>query len=50
VVLPFSYLPLIKLGKRLREISNAGQEKIANLTTFLQETLVGIRLKAKGYL
>ncbi|MHB8481716.1 MAG: ABC transporter ATP-binding protein [Nitrospiria bacterium] len=44
VVLPFSYLPLIKLGKHLREISKSGQEKIANLTTFLQETLVGIRL------
>ncbi|HXN07497.1 MAG TPA: ABC transporter ATP-binding protein [Nitrospiria bacterium] len=49
VVLPFSYLPLIKLGKRLRNISQTGQERIANLTTFLQETLVGIRLiKAFG--
>lgn len=49
VVLPFSYLPLIKLGRRLRDISHTGQERIANLTTFLQETFVGIRLiKAFG--
>lgn len=44
VVLPFSSIPLIKLGKQLREISSSGQEKIANLTIFLQETLFGVRL------
>ncbi|MBI1820798.1 MAG: lipid A export permease/ATP-binding protein MsbA [Nitrospirae bacterium] len=49
VVLPFAYYPLIKFGKRLRLVSRSGQEKIADLTTFLQETLSGIRLiKAFG--
>ncbi|MHB8482369.1 MAG: lipid A export permease/ATP-binding protein MsbA [Nitrospiria bacterium] len=49
VVLPFAYYPLIKFGRRLRDVSRSGQEKIANLTTLLQETLSGIRLiKAFG--
>ena len=49
VVLPFGYYPLIKFGKKLRDVSQKGQEKIADLTSFFQETLSGIRLvKAFG--
>jgi subfamily B ATP-binding cassette protein MsbA len=49
VVLPFAYYPLVKFGRRLRVFSRTGQEKMADLTTHLQETLSGIRLiKAFG--
>ncbi len=49
IVLPFAYYPLVRFGKRLREVSRSGQEKIADLTMVLQETLSGIRLiKAFG--
>jgi subfamily B ATP-binding cassette protein MsbA len=49
IVLPFAYFPLFKFGKKLRIASKTGQEKIADLTMVLQETLGGIRLiKAFG--
>jgi subfamily B ATP-binding cassette protein MsbA len=49
IVVPFSYYPLSVLGKRIRRIARSGQEKIAELTTLLEETLNGIRLiKAFG--
>ena len=49
VVVPFSYYPLSRIGKRIRKIARSGQEKIAELTTLLEETLNGIRLiKAFG--
>ncbi len=49
VVVPLSYYPLSRIGKRIRRIARSGQEKIAELTTLLEETLNGIRLiKAFG--
>jgi subfamily B ATP-binding cassette protein MsbA len=49
VVVPLSYYPLSRLGKRIRRVARSGQEKIAELTHLLQETLSGIRLiKAFG--
>jgi subfamily B ATP-binding cassette protein MsbA len=49
VVVPLSYYPLSRIGKRIRRIARSGQEKIAELTTLLEETLSGIRLiKAFG--
>ena len=49
VVVPFSTYPMSRIGKRIRRISHSGQEKIAELTTLLEETLSGVRLiKAFG--
>jgi len=49
MVLPVAYYPLIRIGQRLRKISRAGQEKIGDLTSVLQETLAGVRtVKAFG--
>jgi len=49
IVVPFSYYPLSRIGKRIRRIARSGQEKIAELTTLLEETLSGVRLiKAFG--
>lgn len=53
LVLPFSYYPITRASRRLRKISKAGQEKMADLTSFLQETFSGIRIVkafgAEGY-
>lgn len=49
LVLPIAYYPMIRLGRRLRKISHAGQEKIGELTSVLQETFAGVRtVKAFG--
>ncbi|HUK55491.1 MAG TPA: ABC transporter transmembrane domain-containing protein [Nitrospiria bacterium] len=49
VVVPLSYYPMSRIGKRIRRIAHSGQEKIAELTTLLEETLSGVRLiKAFG--
>ncbi|MFQ5454691.1 MAG: lipid A export permease/ATP-binding protein MsbA [Nitrospirota bacterium] len=49
IVLPLGYYPFIKLSKRLRKISRVGQQKIADITSFLHETIVGIKVvKAFG--
>jgi subfamily B ATP-binding cassette protein MsbA len=49
VVVPFSTYPMSRIGKRIRRIAHSGQEKIAELTTLLEETLSGVRLiKAFG--
>ena len=49
VVIPLSFFPLSRIGNRIRRIARSGQEKIAELTTLLEETLNGIRLiKAFG--
>lgn len=49
VVVPFSYFPMSRIGRRIRRIAHSGQAKIAELTTLLEETLSGIRLiKAFG--
>ncbi len=44
VIVPMSYYPLTRIGKRIRRIARSGQEKVAELTTLLDETLSGIRL------
>lgn len=44
LVLPFSYYPITRASRRLRRISKAGQEKLADLTSLLQETFSGIRI------
>lgn len=44
IVLPVSVLVLLRLGKRLRATSHLSQERMADFTTILQETLDGIRV------
>ncbi len=49
LVIPLAYYPIMRLGRRLRKISRSGQEKIADLSSSLQETFSGIRaVKAFG--
>jgi len=43
VVLPFSLLIITHIGLRLRKESTISQEKIADVTTVLQETITGAR-------
>jgi subfamily B ATP-binding cassette protein MsbA len=44
VVLPFAYYPIRRFSKKLKRISHAGQEKMADLSSLLQETFSGIRI------
>ncbi|MFQ5949299.1 MAG: ABC transporter ATP-binding protein [Nitrospiria bacterium] len=48
LVMPAMTYPLQRLGRRLRKISRVGQERIADLTSILQETFAGIRI-VKGF-
>jgi ATP-binding cassette, subfamily B, bacterial MsbA len=48
VVLPLAYYPIKRFGRRLRRISLARQEKMADLSGLLQETFSGIRI-VKGF-
>lgn len=49
VVIPVAYYPMVRLGRRLRRLSQKGQERVADMTTALQETFSGIRVvKAFG--
>ncbi len=48
LVMPFAFLLLVTLGRRLRKISKKGQERIADITSILQETFSGIRI-VKGF-
>ncbi|GIW44420.1 MAG: lipid A export permease/ATP-binding protein MsbA [Candidatus Binatia bacterium] len=49
VVFPASVLPLLRLSKRLRQVSWRGQVTMGQLTTLLQETIQGNRVvKAFG--
>ena len=43
-VLPLSMIVIVYIGRRLRKISTMRQEKIANITSILQETVTGIRV------
>ncbi len=43
-VLPLSMIVIVKIGKKLRKYSHRQQEKMANITTRLQETISGIRV------
>ncbi len=43
-VLPLSLLTIVQIGRRLRRYSHRQQEKLANLTAILQETVSGVRV------
>ncbi|HEY5648014.1 MAG TPA: ABC transporter transmembrane domain-containing protein [Nitrospiria bacterium] len=48
-VVPVCSYPLTRLGKRIKRVARMGQEKVADLTIHLEETLSGVRLiKAFG--
>ncbi len=47
-VLPLGYYPLIRLGRRLKRLAHAGQERVAELSAMLQETFSGIAV-VKGF-
>ncbi|HNY06835.1 MAG TPA: ABC transporter ATP-binding protein [Bacteroidales bacterium] len=44
VILPITSLIIGRLGKNLRKTSQAGQEKVSELLTIIEETLTGIRI------
>jgi subfamily B ATP-binding cassette protein MsbA len=44
VIFPLILFPVRKIGKRLRDISHRSQEKIADITNMLIETISGIKL------
>ncbi len=48
VVIPLSVYPMVWLGARLRRLATTGQERTADMSTALQETLTGIRI-VKGF-
>ena len=41
IVLPFAFLPIIKLGKKVRNISKGTQISLGDLNSFLHETFTG---------
>ncbi len=43
-VFPLSFLPIIKLGKRMRRVSESNQNQAANFMSFLHQAFQGIRL------
>jgi ATP-binding cassette, subfamily B, bacterial MsbA len=47
-VIPLSAYPMVLLGNKLRRIAATGQERTADMSTALQETLTGIRI-VKGF-
>jgi len=49
VVIPMTLVTMIRMGDRLRRLATTGQERIGDMASSLQETLVGIRIvKAFG--
>jgi subfamily B ATP-binding cassette protein MsbA len=48
VAIPFSAYPMVRFGNRLRRIATTGQERTADMSTALQETLIGVRI-VKGF-
>lgn len=49
VLFPVCIIPIALFGKRVRRYARHGQERLASLTSIMQETLVGIRIvKAFG--
>lgn len=48
VAIPLSAYPMVRFGNRLRRIATTGQERTADMSTALQETLTGIRI-VKGF-
>lgn len=48
-VIPLTLVTMIRMGERLRRLATTGQERIGDMASALQETLVGIRIvKAFG--
>ncbi len=49
VVIPMTLVTMLRMGERLRRLATTGQERIGDMASSLQETLVGIRIvKAFG--
>jgi subfamily B ATP-binding cassette protein MsbA len=49
IVLPLAFLPVLKLGRRVRRVSTGCQQAMADLSAFLQETFAGNKIvKAFG--
>jgi len=48
IVIPLSAYPMVRFGNQLRKIAATGQERTADMSTALQETLTGIRI-VKGF-
>ncbi|MBW2368493.1 MAG: ABC transporter ATP-binding protein, partial [Deltaproteobacteria bacterium] len=49
VVLPLAFLPVVKFGRRVREVSTRSQEAMADMNAFLHETFAGSKIvKAFG--
>ncbi len=49
VIIPIAFVPIVKIGKRVRKISTGTQEAVAELNAFLHETFTGnIIVKAFG--
>lgn len=44
IMVPFISIPIVLVGKRLRKLSKAAQEKIADITSLLYETISGVRI------
>ncbi|CAN2042673.1 ATP-dependent lipid A-core flippase [Candidatus Magnetomoraceae bacterium gMMP-15] len=44
VILPLAFIPLVKYGRRVRRVSTGTQEAMANLNTFLHETISGNKI------
>ena len=49
LVFPFVMLPILRIGKLIRKLSRKSQEKVADVSSILHETISGIRIvKAFG--
>ena len=49
IVLPLAFYPVVKLGRRVRKVSRGCQEAMADLNSFLHETIAGNKIvKAFG--
>ncbi len=49
VVFPIAMMPIVRIGKRIRKLSRRSQEKVADVSSILHETISGIRIvKAFG--
>jgi subfamily B ATP-binding cassette protein MsbA len=48
IILPLIAIPLVKIGKRLRQISKGSQESMADINDILYESVSGIRI-VKGF-
>ncbi|MBD3427205.1 MAG: ATP-binding cassette domain-containing protein [Candidatus Omnitrophica bacterium] len=44
IIFPLILFPVVKIGKRLRKISQSSQEKIGDINNMLLETIVGMKL------